>query len=302
MAAGMLRQMSEGAVLVYKIHRASSNVTILDDDAIRSMLEQEDKPDKEIGGEENDDEERVVNESDHSTDSEIDGDQLQNSDRSNHSESSNEDDENYYLCKDKVTKWYKNPCVSKFAKTPSRNLLKFLPGPRNNASHIEDKLQAFLLLITDEMIEEIVGCTNMYITAVQSNYDRKRDAKIATKTELMAFLGLLVLSGVKRAGHVSFPELWATDGGGKKIFRACMSYNCFLFLLLAIRFDERMTRSQRKETDKLAAIRYILDEFVQNCKNTYCLTEFLTIDETLVSFRGRCSFIQYIPKNRQSTV
>ena len=112
----------------------------------------------------------------------------------------------------------------------------------------------------------------------------------------MAFLGLLVLSGVKRAGHVSFLELWATDGSGIEIFRACMSYNRFLFLLLAIRFDDRMTWSQRKETDKLSAIRYILNEFVQNCKNTYCLTEFLTIDETLVPFRGRCSFIQYIPK------
>ena len=267
----------------------------LDDDAIRAMLEQEDESDEKIGSEENDDEERVVKESDHSTDSEIDGDQLQNSDRSTHSESSNKDDENYYLCKDKVTKWYKNPCVSKFAKTPSRNLLKFLPGPRNNARHIEYELQAFLLLITDEMIEDIVGCTNMYITAAQSNYDRERDAKITTKTELMAFLGLLVLSGVKRAGHVSFLELWATDSSGIEIFRACMSYNCFLFLLLAIRFDDRTMRSQRKETDKLAAIRYILDEFVQNCKNTYCLSEFLTIDETLVPFRGRCSFIQYIP-------
>ena len=86
-----------------------------------------------------------------------DGDQLQNSDMSNHSESSDENDENYYLCKNKVTKWCKNPCVSKFAKTPSRNLLKLLPGPRNNASHIKDELQAFLLLIIDEMIEEIVG-------------------------------------------------------------------------------------------------------------------------------------------------
>ena len=45
----------------------------LDDDAIRAMLEQEIESDEEIGGEENDDEERVVNESDHSTDSEIDG-------------------------------------------------------------------------------------------------------------------------------------------------------------------------------------------------------------------------------------
>ena len=94
---------------------------------------------------------------------------------------------------------------------------------------------------------------------------------------------------------MSFLELWATDGSGIEIFRACMLYNRFLFLLLAIRFDDRTTQSQRKETDKLAAIWYILDEFVQNCKNTYCLNEFLTIDETLVSFRGRCSFIQYIP-------
>ena len=83
----------------------------LDDDAIRAMLEQEDKSDEEIGDKENDGEERVVNENDHSTDSEIDGDQLQNSDRSTHSESSDEDDGNYYLCKDKATKWYKNTCL-----------------------------------------------------------------------------------------------------------------------------------------------------------------------------------------------
>ena len=61
-------------------------------------LEQEDESDKEIGGEESDDEERAVNESDHSSDSEIDGDQLEDSDRSNHSESSDEDNENYYNC------------------------------------------------------------------------------------------------------------------------------------------------------------------------------------------------------------
>ena len=73
----------------------------LDDDAIRAMLEQENEFDEEIGGEENDDKERVVNGSDHSMDSKIDGDQLQNSDRSTHSESSDEDDENYYFCKDK---------------------------------------------------------------------------------------------------------------------------------------------------------------------------------------------------------
>ena len=85
-------------------------IRYLDDDAIRAMLEQEDESDEEIGGEKNHDEERVVNESNHSTDSKIDGDQLQNSDSSTHSESSDEDNENYYLCKDKVTKVQKSLC------------------------------------------------------------------------------------------------------------------------------------------------------------------------------------------------
>ena len=68
------------------------------------------------------------------------------------------------------------------------------------------------------MIEEIVRCTNMYITTVQSSYDKERDAKILTKTEVMAFFGLLFLSGVKRPEHVSFLELWATDSSGIEIF------------------------------------------------------------------------------------
>ena len=131
-------------------------IRALDDDKIRTMLQSEDESDEEIRSDENDEEERVVNESDHSTKLEIDGDQLQNSDMSTDSESSDKDDENYYLCKDKVTKWCKNSCVSKFANFSSQNIVKLLPGSRNNARHFQEKLQAFLLLITDEMIEEIV--------------------------------------------------------------------------------------------------------------------------------------------------
>jgi hypothetical protein len=107
---------------------------------------------------------------------------------------------------------------------------------------------------------------------------KQKDAKNVTKTELVAFLGLLFLSGVKRACHTNFRDLWATDGSGIEIFRACMSYNRFLFLLSAIQFDDNSTRNQRKTTDKLAAIRFILDEFVKNFKSTYCLSEFFTID------------------------
>ena len=65
-----------------------------------------------------------------------------------------------------------------------------------------------------------------------------------------------------------------------------MSYNRFLFLLSTIRFDDKRTRNQRKETDKLAAIRFILDAFIKKCKSTYCLEWFCTIDEMLVPLEG----------------
>ncbi|CAI6373862.1 unnamed protein product [Macrosiphum euphorbiae] len=74
-----------------------------------------------------------------------------------------------------------------------------------------------------------------------------------------------------------------------------MSCNRFLFILNSMRFDDRTTRNYRRSEDKLTAVRSMLDQFVYNCKTSYCLSEYLTIDEMLVPFRGRCSFIQYIP-------
>ncbi|XP_068243792.1 piggyBac transposable element-derived protein 4-like [Palaemon carinicauda] len=35
--------------------------------------------------------------------------------------------------------------------------------------------------------------------------------------------------------------------------------------------------------------------FVENCKKNYTPSEFVTIDEMLVAFRGHCPFRQYIP-------
>ena len=47
--------------------------------------------------------------------------------------------------------------------------------------------------------------------------------------------------------------------------------------------------------DKLAPIRDIFDNFVNNCKSAYTPYEYVTIVEKLEAFRGRCGFKQYIP-------
>nr|XP_022913127.1 piggyBac transposable element-derived protein 4-like [Onthophagus taurus] len=201
----------------------------------------------------------------------------------------------YFIGKDKKTKWCKNQVVSKFSKTASKNIVKIFPGPRQCAKDVTNERSAFEKFFSDDIIENIVECTNLQIAKMRIKYNRPRRVKDTTKTEFMAFVGLLLLAGTKKQNHTHFLELWTKDGTGSEIFRAFMSYDRFLFLLAALRFDDKNTRSDRKLTDKLAAIRVTLDRFEENCTNNYCLGEEVTIDEMLVPFRGRCSFLQYIP-------
>ncbi|XP_033223307.1 piggyBac transposable element-derived protein 3-like [Belonocnema kinseyi] len=74
-----------------------------------------------------------------------------------------------------------------------------------------------------------------------------------------------------------------------------MSKNRFEFLVANMRFDDKNTRDTRKAEDKFAAFREIWSVFEGNCSRYYSPSEYLTIDETLLSFRGRYSFRMYIP-------
>lgn len=69
----------------------------------------------------------------------------------------------------------------------------------------------------------------------------------------------------------------------------------FLFLLTVIRFDNPDTREARKAGgDKLAPMSEIFQTFIENCKSNYNSYRYVTIDEMLVGFRGKCGFRLYI--------
>lgn len=76
-----------------------------------------------------------------------------------------------------------------------------------------------------------------------------------------------------------------------------MSLRRFLFLLRTIRFDNILDRAERRARDKRAPFREVFENFNKNCNDNYSLSEFTTIDEQLVAFRGRCSFRQFM-KNK----
>lgn len=112
--------------------------------------------------------------------------------------------------------------------------------------------------------------------------------------EIRAFFGLLLTAGHLKSNHQSYEVLWDSMYG-PPIFRATMGQKRFKALLRFIRFDDKSTRSVRRSKDKLAPIRDIWEQVVNNLRKHYVPGANITVDEQLVPFLGRCPFRQYLP-------
>jgi len=65
-------------------------------------------------------------------------------------------------------------------------------------------------------------------------------------------------------------------------------------ILSLLRFDDKNTREARRAADKFAPIRDLWNYFGEQCRTMYTPSPYLTVDEQLLGFRGRCPFRQYI--------
>ncbi|KAG8233823.1 hypothetical protein J437_LFUL008045 [Ladona fulva] len=63
-----------------------------------------------------------------------------------------------------------------------------------------------------------------------------------------------------------------------------------------LRFDDITTREVRRMSDKLAPVREFIEKLSENFGKLYIPNEYVTIDEQLIPFKGRCPFRQYMPK------
>lgn len=199
-----------------------------------------------------------------------------------------------FIGKDKITKWNKHQS-KKSVRLGRENIIKEVPGVQGIAKEMKNPLEIWSCFFDDEMLCTIVNCTNKKINTISGNSSRERDAKVTDIPEIKALLGLLYLAGVRHANHLNIYDLWKVNGTGIEAFRLTMNIQRFRFLLRNITFDDIETREQRRTTDKLALIRYFVEKFNENSKKYYTHSEYVTVDEKLEAFRGRCGFRQYIP-------
>ena len=173
----------------------------------------------------------------------------------------------------------------KRTRTQARNIIK-IPRPKN-ISNILSEIHALNLLIDSSILEVIVKYTNKEIESRAANYTAQRFVYKTDEIEIKGLLGILFYSGVRKDGHLSTEEMWS----GSSIYKLVMSEMRFKFLILCLRFDDKQTRDR---SDKFSPIRALWSVFIQNCRKQYTPHMYLTIDEQLLGFRGKCPFRVYI--------
>ena len=75
-----------------------------------------------------------------------------------------------------------------------------------------------------------------------------------------------------------------------------MARNKFQQVLRYIRFDGKAKRTQRRDSDKFAAIRELWESVMLNCQKSFFPHANVTIDQQLFPCRSRCPFMQYMPQ------
>lgn len=158
---------------------------------------------------------------------------------------------------------------------------------------IDNPEDAFFLFFSDFVLSEIVKYTN--IEAENNTEMWQASWKLVDTTEMRAFFGLLLTAGHLKQNNASYITLWSIKYGSP-IFRATMSLGRFKSLLRFIRFDDKTTRSTRRATDKFTPIRDIFEEINKKFSQFYIPGDFLTVDEQMIGWRGRCPFLQFMPK------
>lgn len=159
-----------------------------------------------------------------------------------------------------------NVCFSYTPLPPAlrrRNILRQAPGPKVEPA---DEVSSFSLFHTDEMLSLIVRCTNRKIS--QHNRLNHKKIKLFSEEELRAAIAILYRAGVDRDNFSDLPRLFHPMDS-RPFYRAVLSVNRFQQFLRFIRFDNVLTRSQRQESDRLAAFSDIWIMFIAELRKHY---------------------------------
>ena len=178
--------------------------------------------------------------------------------------------------------------TSNFAYTGNGGLRRTIPADITPA-------QVFNLLVDDEVITEIVNETNTYalqcISAQPNTRSSTNQWKPTDKEEILKYLGLIMWMGLVKVGKLA--NYWSTNPLYKNLVASnTMPRNRFQAILRHIHFANN---EMIEPNDKLGKIQPLIDKLQDKFQKLYTPEDSIVIDESLVPWRGRLVFRQYLP-------
>jgi len=165
----------------------------------------------------------------------------------------------------------------------------------------EEPLEFFEQFVTTQFVSDCVTETNRYASQMSSSaelspFSRMRNWAETTVFELFLYFGLLVLMGIDR--RPKFSMYWSREFlVNTPAFSALMSRDRFLLIRRFLHFVDN-SGYQRGVSGKLFKIKPVLEYFQSKFQSLFHPGKFFAVDESLLLWKGRLSWKQYIPKKR----
>lgn len=162
-----------------------------------------------------------------------------------------------------------------------------IPGPRIAIS--ESPAEIFSSVLGDDFLKVLVSESNRYAQQKKASLD-------LTLEELKAFIGILIIMGFH-----SLPSIrlyWSSDQNFHNTrISDIMSLKRFLKILrfLHINDNEAMPQKGDPKFDKLYKVRPMISYLSNSFLSAYSPDRNLSVDESMVAFKGRTHLKQYMP-------
>ena len=182
-------------------------------------------------------------------------------------------------------------------------------GSSSCSTDMSDKtpIEFFELLFTDDILHNVVDQTNLY---AEQHLQEKMDTdlpprsrlrlwkkKAHTTIEFIQFLSLIIIMGI-----INLPQIedhWIKSWPyANTTFSRVMSRDRFSLIMkfLHLNDNKKYIKKGNPGYDPIYKLRPLYNSLMRNFKLAYNLGRELSLDESMIGFKGRVWFIQYMPK------
>ena len=177
------------------------------------------------------------------------------------------------------------------------------PGCTQDMSN-KSPLEFLSLFITDKILKGIVEQTNLFAQQFIDSHELPPRSRVRQwgrsshdVAELRRFLSLTIIMGL-----VSYPTIedsWVTSWPfATTTFNSIMMRDRFSLIMRFLHLNDSSKYIPKGQPgyDALYKLRPFADPLISNFQSAFSLGREISVDESMIGFKGRLWFIQYMPK------